>query len=115
MAGMSSGSAARTCTSSARIFRLLAIEDALERREMRAGVLARIGEEQAVGLAHDLVPDLPQRSAGRAGEHLQPAGPLQVVHQVERLGDRRPDNDDAVAGEEHYPLLAEHAGQAIAL
>src|SRR5687768_16483712 len=111
---MSSGPAARTCTSSARIIRLLAIEDALERREVRAGVFRRVGEQHAVRLAYDLASDLPERRAHATGQDLKAAGALEVVHEVEGFGDRRADHDDAMVGEEHDALAAERARQAVA-
>src|SRR5687768_5197979 len=101
MAGMSSGVAGRTCTSSPRIIGLLPIEDPLQRSEVRTSVGRRVGQDHAVGLAHDFGADCAQLAAGRACEHLKPAGPLQVVHEVERLGYRRADYDHAMVGEEH--------------
>src|SRR6202165_1548602 len=111
---MCSGAAGRTCTASARITRLLAIEDALESAEMRAGVLRRVGEDQAVSLAHHLGPHGLQLRAHRARQQLQPAGTLEVVKGIEGFGDRWPDDDHAVVGEEQDALRAQHAGEAVA-
>ena len=53
---MASGVAGRTSTSSPRIVRLLALEDALERAEVRAGVFRRVGAHELAGVAHHLRP-----------------------------------------------------------
>src|SRR6185369_347840 len=110
-AAMSSGRASRTCTltASAGISRLLAVEDALERFEMRAGVPGRVGGDDAAGFAHDFGPYLAQRQPGRAGEHLQAAGALEVVKRVERFGHGGSHDDDAVAREEKDAPVAQHA------
>src|SRR6267378_8370220 len=104
---MCSGAADRTCTASARITRLLSIEDALERAEMRARVLRRVGEDHATGLAHYLCLHCLQLRARRARQHLQPAGALEVIEGIEGLGDRRPDDDHAVIGEKQDALAAQ--------
>src|SRR5574340_1144632 len=56
MAAMSCDAADRTSTSSVRIIRLLAIQDALERAEVRAGVFRRALAHQAAGVAHHVRP-----------------------------------------------------------
>src|SRR5882672_2970138 len=102
---MCSAAAGRSCTASARITRLLSIEDTLERAEMRAGILRRVGEDHATGLPYYLRPYGLQLRAHRARQHLQPAGALEVIECIEGLGDRRPDDDHAVVGEEHTSEL----------
>src|SRR6267143_3649668 len=104
---MCAAAAGRSCTASARITRLLSIEDALERAEMRAGVLGRVGEDHATGLLYYLRPHGPRLRAHRARQHLQPAGALEVVQGIEGLRDRRPDDNHAVIGEEQDALAAQ--------
>src|SRR5438874_4346694 len=112
---MCSAAAGRSCTASARITRLLSIEDALERAEMRAGVPGRISEDHAAGLLYYLRVHGPQLRAHRARQHLQPAGALEVVERIEGLGDRRPDDDHAMTGEEQDAPAAQDGCHAVAI
>src|SRR5688572_28823932 len=97
IAGRSVGSAGRSCTAtSTGIGRLLAIEDALERFEVRRGVLGCVGEHQLVRALDDIRAYCAQLAAHGTRQHLQAASALQVIHKVESLGDRRPDDNDAV-------------------
>src|ERR1051325_11583961 len=96
---MSSGVAGRASASSARIVRLLAVEDALE----PAGLADHFGSHRA------------QLPSHRLREHLEPAGTLEVINEVEGFGDRRTDDDDTVAREKHHALVPKHTGKAIAL
>src|SRR5688572_3959341 len=109
IAGRSAGCASRSSTAtSTGISRLLAIEDALQGFEMRGGVFRRIGQDEPVRLAEDLGPYRSELAPHRACQHLQAASALEVVERIERLGDRRSDDDDAVVREEHDALGAEH-------
>src|SRR3989338_477115 len=98
IAGRSSATAGRTCTSSVRIIRLLAIEDALQRAEVRGRILGCVGAHHAAGLAHHLFSYRLEGAPGGAREHLEAASALQVVKQIERLGHRRSRHDDAMVG-----------------
>jgi hypothetical protein len=118
-AGRSAALAGRTRTGSAGIVGLLAIEDALERAEVRPGIGRGVLEDHAVRRAHDFRAHGAQPAAclchHGAREHLEAAGALEVVQEVERLGDARPHHDHAVVGEEEHALVAEHRRQPVAL
>src|SRR5512134_3028612 len=99
MAGRSPRIADRTATS-AGISRLLAIEDALQRLEVRPRILWCVREHHAIGIERHFGPYGFQLPTHGAREYLQPARALQVIERVERLGDRWADHDDAVIREE---------------
>src|SRR5687767_5953813 len=114
IAGRSMSCAGRSwTTTSAGISRLLALEDALQGFEMRAGVFWGVGTHEPVSSLDYFRAHRAKLPAHRARQHLQAASALQVVHRVERLRDRGPDDDHAVVGEEHHSFAAHRARQAI--
>src|SRR5215207_10415870 len=93
---------------------LVAIEQALQRREMQLRLLPLTPDLFGHVGAH-VVGLLAQRLAGALREHLDHARTLEIVEIVERVVHPIAADDEAVMGHEQNLRVAERVGDAIAL